>query len=439
MLANLAARARQAFRHVAVRNALFLYAVQFSGYVFPFVTLSYLSRILSPEKVGLLSLATYFMWYFNTLTEYGFNLTATRRIAIQKDSPEAVNQIFNSVMVAKGLLTAIGFVLMMVAVMLIPKYRAHWELFPLTFLTVVGGWLFPMWLYQGLEKMGQVAARDFIAKLLATVLTLLIVRHESDYLYAAGLQAGAAVIAGAISLALAPAVCGVRFKMVPWSEVVDALRQGWPVFLSMAAMTLTTSTNVFILGFVTTTTEVAYYTNANRLIVAVRMLVIPIVTALYPHISHMASKSAGGAIAFLRKYSLLMAAPFLVCSLVLLLFAPLVVHKFFGTRYDYTPSILLLRILAFSPFLLALSHSYSTYYMLAFGFEKQWSRIILQSTVINYGLMGLFIWVMHIRPINAMAMLGTAGDLFVLASSYYFFRTNTNKTHPQVAEPVAQT
>ena len=95
MLANLTARARQALRHVAVRNALFLYGGQISGYVFPIVTLSYLSRVLSPEKIGLISLATYFMWYFNTLTEYGFNLTATRRIAVQKDSPEAVNQIFN--------------------------------------------------------------------------------------------------------------------------------------------------------------------------------------------------------------------------------------------------------------------------------------------------------------------------------------------------------
>jgi PST family polysaccharide transporter len=103
------------------------------------------------------------MWYFNTLTEYGFNLTATRRIAVQKDSPEAVNQIFNAVMIAKGLLTAVGFVVMMIVVFLNPKYRDHWVLFPLCFLTVVGGWLFPMWLYQGLEKIATVAARDFIS------------------------------------------------------------------------------------------------------------------------------------------------------------------------------------------------------------------------------------------------------------------------------------
>jgi PST family polysaccharide transporter len=439
MLGNLVVRARQALRHVAVQNALLLYTVQISGYVFPFVTLSYLSRVLSPEKIGLISLATYFMWYFQTLTEYGFNLTATRRIAVQKDSPEAVNQIFNSVMVAKGLLTVVGFTVMMTVVALNPKYREHWVLFPLTFLTVVGSWLFPMWLYQGLEKMGTVAARDFIAKLLATGLTLLVVRRESDYLYAAGLQAGASAIAGAISLALAPRICGVRFKWVPWSDVVDVLRQGWAVFLSMAAGTLTSTTNVAILGQITASTaEVAYYTNANRLVVAMRMLVNPIVTALYPHISHMAAKSSGGAITFLRKYSLLMAAPFFLMGLVTCVFAPFIVHKLFGTKFDYTPSILLLRIMAFQPFLLALSHSYATYYMLAFGFEKQWSRIILRNTVLNFVLLGLFIWVMHIRAITAMSIVGVCSDMFVLAASYYFFRVNTAKSHPEVALPVPQ-
>jgi PST family polysaccharide transporter len=293
-----------------------------------------------------------------------------------------------------------------------------------------------MWLYQGLEKMGQVAARDFLTKLIAMVLTLVVVRHESDYLWAAGLQASASAIAGGVSLALAPAICGVRFQRVPWREVTAALRQGWPVFLSMAAITLTSNTNVFILGQITSSTaEVAYFTNANRLIVAMRMLVGPIVQALYPHISHMASKSTGGAVAFLRKNSLLMSSPFLLMSIGACVFAPFVVHRLFGTRFDYSQSIPLLRIMSIQPFLLALSHCYATYYMLAFGFEKRWSRIILQSSILNFVLLGVLIYWMHVRPTTSMAIVGTALDFFVLSSSYYFFRTNTAKSHP--VEPVS--
>jgi len=419
----------RAIGHVAVKNALFLYGVQISSYIFPFITLAYLSRVLSPEKIGLIGFAQSFVWYFNTLTEYGFNLTATRRIAIEKDSPETVTRIFNAVMIAKGLLTILGFIVMMAVVLATPKLRANWPLFPISFLTVVGGWLFPMWLYQGLEKMGQVAVRDFTAKLLGSVLVFLVVRHENDYLLAAGLQSGATVIAGIISLVLAPAICGVQFRTLPWREVASVLRDGWPVFLSMAALTLTSSTNTVILGFVAPAAEVGYYIASNRLTVATRMLVVPIVTALYPHITHMAVKSNAGAIAFLRKYSLLMALPFLAISVVLFAGAPMIVHILFGVKYE--PSIMLLRITAFSPFFLALSHSYSTYYMLAFGYQKAWSRIIIQSTVLNYALMACLLWT--IRPTVAMATIGTALDLFTLGASYYFYRTNTRKRQDATA------
>jgi O-antigen/teichoic acid export membrane protein len=191
----------------------------------------------------------------------------------------------------------------------------------------------------------------------------------------------------------------------------------------MAALTLSSTTNIVILGFVAPAAEVGYYVAAFRLNVALRMLVAPIVTALYPHISHMASKSTAGAILFLRKYALLLASPFLAISVVLFLGAPQIVHILFGSKYE--PTILVLRIMSLSPFLLALSHSYSTYYMLAFGYEKQWSRIILQSTVLNYALMACLLWTM--RPINAMATIGTVLDAFSLAASYYFYRTNTRK------------
>ncbi len=107
-----------------------------------------------------------FAWYFrDTLTEYGFDLTATRRIAISRDDPNAVSRIFNAVMGAKTLLTAVGFLIMASVVFATPKPRLKTgRSSSLSFSDrAIGGWLFPMWLFQGVEKMGVVAARDFAA------------------------------------------------------------------------------------------------------------------------------------------------------------------------------------------------------------------------------------------------------------------------------------
>ncbi len=49
------------------------------------------------------------------------------------------------------------------------------------------------------------------------------------------------------------------------------------------------------------------------------------------------------------------------------------------------------------PFLFALSHCYSTYFMLAFGYKKQWSRLILATAIANFALLGPFLLILPRR------------------------------------------
>jgi polysaccharide transporter, PST family len=81
---------RRLIQHRLVKNAAAMLVVQVSGYAAPLLVLPYLSRVLSTEHFGVIAFATSFNWYFITLVEYGFNLTATRRIAIHRDDPNRV-------------------------------------------------------------------------------------------------------------------------------------------------------------------------------------------------------------------------------------------------------------------------------------------------------------------------------------------------------------
>jgi PST family polysaccharide transporter len=431
MTAVLMGRARKLIRHSVVKNALLLYGVQLSSYIFPLIAVPYLSRVLGPSKFGLIAFAQSFIWYFVTLTEYGFNLTATRRIAVHADDPEIVSTTFNSVMAAKLLLCAIGFAIMTGTVLVVPKFRADWLLYAVSYLAVIGNCLFPQWLFQGLQKLQHVAWRDFAAKLLSLVAIFVFVRKESDYLLAAGLQAGAFALSGLAGLLTVPVVTPVRFGVPPWQEVNQRLREGFAVFLSMAAMNLYSSTNMFILGLVSYT-ETGYFSGAQRVIVALRMLASPLVTALYPHISHMANRSQQDAIRFVRKYSLILSAPFFLGGLALLAGAPYFVPLFLGPKFQ--PSVRLFQIMAFSPCLCSLAQTYTTYYMLAFGYDKEWSKIILSGTALNFILLPILFWL--IRPSQAVAIMTTVLDLYVVVTAYWFY-VKTSPRHMQAATPVA--
>lgn len=410
---------RRLIGHRLVKNTAALFVVQISTNVAPLLVLPYLSRVLTTDHFGLIAFAMSFNWYFMTLVEYGFNLTATRRIAIHRDDPVRVSRIFSSVMLAKAMLTVLGFCIMLAVVLETKKLRPDLPLFCLTYMAVVGDLLFPLWLFQGLQKMENLVWRDLCAKLFALCLIFAFVRTDADYLLAAGFQAGATVFASIIGLITVPFATPVRWITPSIAEAIDALKEGWTVFLSMAASSISYSTNVFFLNLKAGAADVAYYSAAYRLIVALRMLVSPVVTAIYPHISHMAFNSRSNAVAFLKRYTLVLAAPFLLAGLVLIAAAPLVI-RFYGPKY--MPAAVLLQILALTPFLLALQNTYSTFFMLGFGYEKEYSKIVVRATIVNFLIVGPLLFL--VWPPMAVCITGLCVEVFMTLSTYLFYRKN---------------
>jgi PST family polysaccharide transporter len=410
-------------RHRLVKNTAALLVVQMSTYAAPLLVLPYLSRVLTTDHFGLVAYATAFNWYFITLVEYGFNLTATRQISIHCDNPKKLSQIFSSVMAAKAALTVLGFVIMLGVVLATPKFRPNLVLFCLSYLATLGDLLFPLWLFQGLQKMGNLLWRDLGSRTVALILIFVFVRKDSDYLWAMGFQAGSTVLAGAVGLITVPFLTPVRFVAPSIPEVLVALREGWPVFLSMASMTLSTSTNIIIVGFRSGPSGVAFFSAAFRLVVAARMLVAPVVTAIYPHMSHLAVSSREDAIRFLRKHTWKLTAPFFLTSVCLFAGAPLIIRILYSAKYK--PSVPLLQVMAFAVFLLALQHVYATFFMLAFGYEKQWTRVIFATAILNFVILGpLVFW---IWPPMAAAITMLALEIFAAAVTYVFFKRKTGE------------
>jgi polysaccharide transporter, PST family len=413
-------------RHKVVHNAVLMYVVQFSSYIFPLIALPYLQRVLSVEKFGMVAFAQYFIWYFLTLTEYGFNLTATRAVAAVRDSPEQVNRIFSEVMAAKFLLTIVGFFALCVTVLAVPTLRPDINLYLVTFLSVLGNLLFPLWLYQGLQKMEHVALRDFVSKLLALAALFAFVRSDRDYLFAAAAQSGALLISGIVGLWTVRKL-DVRFRVPEWRGIGAQLRIGWPAYLSLATSAAASVTNTFVLGL-RAPAEVAYFTGAQRVIAAMRSMVAPISTAVYPHTSQKAVNSEREVLDFVHKYVWIFTAPFLVAGIVLLVASPWVVPAYMSAKYR--PTVLPMQIMALIPALLCLTQGYSTHYMLACGYDKPWMKIMLTTVVVNFVVLVPALMLMRGSAAVALAALVTEGSGTLLYYLFYRRRSRELRDNP---------
>jgi PST family polysaccharide transporter len=251
----------------------------------PLITLPYLVRVLGAEKFGLVAFAQAFIQYFVILTDYGFNLSATREISIHRENRAKVLEIFNSVMIIKGALTVASFGLLCGIVFGFGKFKLDWEVYLLTFGMVIGQTLFPVWFFQGMERVKHIAIVNITTKLVFTAMIFLVIRKASHYAYVPMLNSGGYILAGILGQWLAFSNFGIRSHLPSIKCLCSHFKNSTQFFFSRASVSIYTSSNAFFLGLFTNTATVGYYSAAEKLYLALRGIYQPLTTALYPYMA----------------------------------------------------------------------------------------------------------------------------------------------------------
>ena len=145
---------------VLIDNFMSLFLLQIAGYVLPFITLPYLTRVIGVEKFGEIAFATAIMVYCQTIVDYGFIFSAVRDVSRSKENKVMASDIFSNVMWARFLLVFVSFCLLFVITMLIHKLFEMRLILFVSFFTVIGHAIFPDWMFQAIEKLDGVPGFD---------------------------------------------------------------------------------------------------------------------------------------------------------------------------------------------------------------------------------------------------------------------------------------
>ncbi|GHZ56932.1 TPA: flippase [Vibrio cholerae] len=367
-----------------VRNILSLGILQGANYILPLLTVPYLVRVLGPEYFGLLGFATATTMYFMLVTDYGFNLSATRQISIHREDKNKVSEIFSSVMMIKAALMLVSFGLMSLLVFSFEKFSQHWEIYFITFGMVIGQVLFPVWLFQGMERMKYITYLNVGAKAFFTVCIFIFVKEQADYLLVPLLTAMGFIVSGIWSLYLVNKAFNVRFAWQTAATLKFQLVEGWHVFFSSMAISLYTISTTFILGLFTNNIVVGYFAAADKIVQAAKGLYQPLSQAIYPSIGKKIHEDKQAGLAFIHKTTWVVGTGMSVISALLFLLAEPIANLLLGQQYQQ--SVLLLQIMAFLPFIIVLSNMFGVQTMLNLGYKKAFSRILLAAAILGVGL-----------------------------------------------------
>lgn len=359
-----------------ISNFFSLLFLQVAGYIFPFITLPYLAKVIGVEKFGEIAFATAIMTYCQTIVDYGFIFSAVRDISRCKEDKNMASKIYSNVMWARFLLVLISFSLLYTAIFLIPKlYEMKLILFT-SFFMVIGHALFPDWMFQALEKMKYITILNLLTKLLFTILVFIVIKEESDYIYQPILTSLGFCLSGWFSLILLNK-WGFKIKHPQWKSVINTIRKNTDLFINQLVPNLYNSLSSIFLGFTSGPVANGLFDAGNRFNNIASQFIAIISRVFYPYLSRNINKH--------QLYLKIHLGLSLCFALFLFIGAPLIIDIFFTE--EFKAAITVLRIMSCSLIFLSLSNIYGTNYLIVIGKEKELRNCTLIASIIGFFVM----------------------------------------------------
>lgn len=342
-------------------NFSWLLVLQFASYLLPLITMPYLARVIGVDGFGKIAFATAIMVWVNTFAEWGFNLTATRDLARNRNNSKKVNEIFSNVQYARLLMAASSFVLLFLLVLVVPKLRSEALILFYTFLMVPGNILFPEWFFQGMEKMKHTTILNITIKLLFTLSIFIFIREKEDYILQPLLNSFGFLITGAVAQWIIIKQWGIRLIKPNPTNIWITIKGSTDVFLNNLMPNLYNSFSTVLLGILGTPSSNGMLDAGRRFVIVGQNLINTLSRTFFPFLSRRIDKHF--------VYALMSISISSIFVLGLELCAPLLIQWFFTP--EFYPAIGVLRIMTLGIIFITVSQVFGAGYMIIEGYERR--------------------------------------------------------------------
>lgn len=357
-----------------VANFGYLSLLQIAGYIFPLITMPYLARVIGVDGFGKIAFASAVVVWFQTVADWGFNYTATRDVAKNRDDKDKVSEIFSNVLWARCLLTIASFLLLILAIFIIPIFRENYAVILVTFLLVPGHIMFPDWFFQAMERMKYITILNLLSKLLFTIAVFVFIKNKSDFILQPLFTTLGYIVSGLISMYVILYKWQIKIKRPELKSILNTIKGSTDVFINNILPNFYNSFSVMLLGHFGGPISTGIYDASRKFTGLAHQFMNVISRTFFPYLSRRIDKHSS----FEKMYLITS----LIISICLFALAPILIDLFFTV--DFYPAIPILRLTSISTFLVALSRVYGSHYLIIKGYEIILRNITFTCTIIGF-------------------------------------------------------
>ncbi len=392
-------------------------ALSLSTFLYPLITYPYVTRTLGAEYYGKVIFASYVVNWVTMFAQLGIPTYGIRACAACRNDEAKLRKTVREILTLNVITASLVYAVFLLCIMLVPRFREDPVLFLIVSVPVLLNAVGADWYFKGLEEYGYVAFRDTLFRVLAIILLFLLVHTKQDYRFYGLTMA----VAGG-----GPAVLNFLNARKRLGGFQDGQQTDWkrhlhPIltfFMLTVAVSIYTSMDGVMLGFLSTDTQVGYYGAATRMKTMEVSLVTALGGVLMPRVSNYLAEGKKGAFRKLVTgnfaFIFLAAAPMTLYSMVM---ADQVILFLSGEQFR--GAMLPMQVISITIFLIGLSNVTGMQILVPSGREQLTTNSTIWGACVNLAVNFILI-----PRMGAMgAVVGTVlAEITVLAVQIWYLR-----------------
>ena len=357
-------------------NVLYLTLLKIAEYLLPLITIPYLSRVIGVDGLGAIAFASAVVIWFQTISDWGFNYSATRDVARVRDDINAVSEIFSNVFWARCLLMIVSLLILSLFILCFDKFYDNRIVLLLTFLLIPGRILFPEWYFQAIEQMKYVTMLNLLTKGLFTVAIFIFIKRAEDYFLQPLFLSVGYIVSGVIAMFIIIKKKGVHLRRPSMSECFKAIVNSTNIFINNLMPNLYNSFSAVLLGLFAGASSFAngIYDAGKKFTTVVNSLLETFGRAFFPFLARRLEKH--------NVYVFFTMSVSIIATLLLFVLAPVIIKLFYGSAFE--DSVIVLRITSLAVIFVALNNVYGTNYLILNNKEQTLRNITICVSVLGF-------------------------------------------------------
>ena len=401
--------------NIIVKNTSYLSILELLKMVMPFIALPYIIRIVGSESYGLIAFIQTMISYFGIFINWGLDISAVKDVAIAKNDKYVLGEIVSSVLLIKFLLWLISLIVLLLLFIFIPMMRENKLLILFAFLSCLSEVFFPVWYFQGRERMKDITLIRSVSILFYVSTLFFVVTKKSDYIYIPLLQSIGLLLSSFISICVVIKRDGIRFSLYNYYIIKRYFIDSIPFFVSRLSVLLNSGMAKIVCGFFFSMQSVAALDIAQKIASASFIPLQMLNQALYPYFARTKDTVLA------RKGLVFMFLLSLAVMIFVFAIAPFAIGIFAGNQLP--ESIVLLRIMGLYIVAAGISLYLGTPILVAFGYPKPFNMSVIFSSFILFGFY-FILYLSDFMSINNFALVLGISELFIALYRYYYCSIN---------------